>query len=68
MIPFGIQKVWEVGQSKEREERGMETSAGKRRRVKVGTRVLISLGDTQVHCSLDYWGLYKEAGGFSHSS
>lgn len=31
-------KVWEVGQSKEREERGMGTSAGKRRRVKVGTR------------------------------
>lgn len=32
------------------------------------TRVLISLGDNQVYCSLDYWGLYKEAGGFSHSS
>ena len=32
------------------------------------TRVLISLGDNQVHCSLHYWGLYKEAGGFSHSS
>lgn len=29
-------------------------SAGKRREAKVGTRVLISLGDTQVHCSLDY--------------